>query len=95
MSRGHRGVLDHRANEIYRGLTPEDQALCQRLFLRLVQPGEGTEDTKRRVSFRELLPDDPARAEAVRRLIQTLADRDARLITTEGTGDVWRGRGGP
>ena len=83
--RGIEGVLDHRANEIYRNLTPVDQDLCRRLFLRLVQPGEGTEDTKRRVSYRELLPDDPARAEAVWKLVQTLASRDARLITTEGT----------
>ena len=58
-ARGIEGVLEHRANEIYRNLTPEDQELCRRLFLRLVQPGEGTEDTKRRVSYRELLPDDP------------------------------------
>jgi len=83
--RGIEGVLDRRANEIYRDLTPAEQDLCRRLFLRLVQPGERTEDTKRRVSYRELLPDDPARAEAVRKLVQTLASRDARLITTEGT----------
>ena len=57
--RGIEGVLDHRANEIYRTLTLEDKDLCRRLFLRLVQPGEGTEDTKRRVSYRELLPADP------------------------------------
>ena len=62
-----------------------DQDLCRRLFLRLVQPGEGTEDTKRRVSYRELLPDDPARAEAVRKLVQSLASRDSRLITTVGS----------
>ena len=84
-ARGIEGVLNHRANEIYRSLTPESQDLCRRLFLRLVQPGEGTEDTKRRVSYRELLPEDPARAETVRKLVQTLASRDARLITTEGT----------
>jgi hypothetical protein len=83
--RGIEGVLDHRANAIYGKLTPEDQDLCRRLFLRLVQPGEGTEDTKRRVPYRELLPADPARAEAVRQLVQALASRDARLITTEGT----------
>ena len=83
--RGIEGVLDHRANEIYRNLTPVDQDLCRRLFLRLVQPGEETEDTKRRVPYRELLPADPARAETVRELVQTLASRDARLITTEGT----------
>jgi hypothetical protein len=83
--RGIEGVLDHRAEEIYSNLTHEDQDHCRRLFLRLVQPGEGTEDTKRRVPYREFLPDDPARAEAVKKLVRTLADRDARLITTEGT----------
>jgi hypothetical protein len=82
--RGIEGVLDHRANEIYRILQPEDRELCRRLFLRLVQPGERTEDTKRRVSYRELLPADLMRAEAVKKLIGTLADRDARLVTTEG-----------
>ena len=83
--RGIEGVLDHRANEIYSTLTSEGQDLCRRLFLRLVQPGEGTEDTKRRVPYRELLPADSARAESVRKLVQTLASRDARLITTEGS----------
>ncbi len=82
---GVEGALQHRADEIYRMLTARDQDLCRRLFLRLVQPGEGTGDTKRRVSFRELLPDDTARAASVRKLVHTLANRDARLITTEGT----------
>jgi hypothetical protein len=82
---GVEGALEHRANEIYEGFKPEEQELCQRVFLRLVQPGEGSEDTKQRVSYRELLPDDPARAEAVRQVVKILADRDARLITTEGT----------
>ncbi len=83
--RGIEGILEHRANEIYRNLKAEEQELCRRLFVRLVQPGEGTEDTKRRASYREILPDDAARAEAVKSLVRTLADRDARLITTEGT----------
>jgi tetratricopeptide (TPR) repeat protein len=83
--RGIEGVLDHRADQIYSGLTPEDQDLCRRLFLRLVQPGEGTDDTKRRVSYNELLPYNPTRAHAVLRLVQTLASSEARLITTEAT----------
>jgi WD40 repeat protein len=83
--RGIEGVLDHRADAIYRSLSPEDQDLCRRLFLRLVQPGEGTKDTKRRVPYRELLPDDLVRADAIKRLIGTLAYRDSRLITTSGT----------
>jgi hypothetical protein len=82
--RGIEGVLDHRANEIYRTtMTAEEQDVCRRLFLRLVQPGEGTEDTKRRVPLSELLPDDPARAQAVRKLVQALARGDTRLIATD------------
>ena len=83
---GVEGTLEHRANETLQKLSQADQDLCRRIFLHLVQPGEGTEDTKRRVSYRELLPDDPARAEAVERVVGILADRDARLITTQGTG---------
>src|SRR6185436_7449004 len=51
--------------------------------LRLVQPGEGSEDTRRRASLRELLPDDPAKAGAVRAIIDRLADPESRLLTTE------------
>ena len=83
---GVEGALEHRANETLQKLSQADQDLCRRIFLRLVQPGEGTEDTKRRVFYRELLPDDPERAEAVRRVVRALANRDARLITTQGTG---------
>ena len=39
--RGIEGVLDHRANEIYRKLTPEDQDLCRRLFLPWCSRGKG------------------------------------------------------
>ena len=81
---GIEGTLEHRANEIFRNFNHEEQDVCRRIFLRLVQPGEGTEDTKRRVAYHELLPNDPARAEAVRRVIQRLADPEARLITAAG-----------
>ena len=80
---GAAGALEHRADEIYGSLSPEDQRLCQNLFLSLVQPGEGTEDTKRRVPIHELLPEDPAHSDALRRLINTLASRDVRLVTTD------------
>ena len=48
-----------------------------------MQLGEGTEDTKRRVTYRELLPDDPAQADRFREVIEKLADPDVRLITTD------------
>jgi cellulose biosynthesis protein BcsQ/WD40 repeat protein len=78
------GVVEQRAEAVFGQLSPEDRELCRRRFLRLVQPGEGTEDTRRRVSSRELMPDDPERAEAVRRLVRTLAGPGARLVTVDG-----------
>jgi hypothetical protein len=33
----------------------DEKELCRRTFLRLTQPGERTEDTKRRASMQELL----------------------------------------
>jgi uncharacterized Fe-S cluster protein YjdI len=43
--------------------------LCRRILLRLVQPGEGTADTKRRVPWREILPDAAEQA-PVEKIIQ-------------------------
>ena len=77
------GALQRKADAVYDSFTPEQQELCRRIFLRLVQPGEGSEDTRRRASLRELLPSDPAQAVAVRAIIGRLADPESRLLTTE------------
>jgi WD40 repeat protein len=74
------GALARYAQEEFEALTTEDQALARRIFTQLVQPGEGTEDT-RRVAAREDLGDDAWD------LVQHLADR--RLVVTgrdPGTG---------
>ena len=60
----------------------------------LVQPGEGSEDTRRRASLRELLPDDPMQARAVRAIINRLADPESRLLTT-GRQQTGSGEGTP
>ena len=39
---------------MYENLAPEEQAIVRHIFLRLTELGEGTEDTRRRVSFDEL-----------------------------------------
>ena len=77
------GALQRKADAVYGSFTPEQQELCRRVFLRLVQPGEGSEDTRRRASLRELLPDDPTQAGAVQAIISRLADPESRLLTTE------------
>ena len=82
---GVRGAIERRADEIYRSFNPEEQGICRRIFLHLVQLGEEAGDTtKRRVSYRELLPQDPEPAEAVRKVLLRLAGPKARLITTTG-----------
>jgi hypothetical protein len=76
---GIQGAIAHRAEAIYAGFDPAQQAITRRIMLRLTQPGEGTEDTRRRARKSELLPTGE-QAEATEAVIQTLAD--ARLVTT-------------
>ncbi len=73
------GALGAHADSVYRYLrSPELQSLAQRLFLELVQLGEGAPDTRRRAGKADLLAlGDPSEVEA---LVDTLAS--ARLLTT-------------
>jgi len=77
------GALQRKADAVYGTFTDEQKELCRRVFLRLVQPGEGSEDTRRRASLRELLPNNPEQAGAVQAIISRLADPESRLLTTE------------
>jgi len=51
---GVSGALAQRAEEIYYGLADPSRESARQVFLRLVAPGEGTEDTRRRVDRAEL-----------------------------------------
>jgi WD40 repeat protein len=83
-SGGVEGALARRANEVYGSMDPARRALARRVLLRLTAPGEGTEDTRRRATRRELAtgPGDAAEVGAV---VAALAE--ARLVTT-GTDDA-------
>jgi WD40 repeat protein len=74
------GALAQRAESVFSSFTPRQQQIARRMLLRLTQPGEGTEDTRRRAPRRELRPpqaDDNDNFEHVLgRLVQT------RLLTT-------------
>ena len=50
-------ALEERANTLYGRLSAEEQAAAKRLFVSLVTPGEGREDTRARID----MPDDEAR----------------------------------
>ena len=75
---GVHGAIAHTAESIYQNLSPEEQALAHDIFLRLTELGEGTEDTRRRASFEELMSHTENRND-VRDVLNRLAD--ARLIT--------------
>jgi hypothetical protein len=64
-----------------KAFSPAEQELCRRTFLRLTQPGEGTEDTKRRASMQELLSLSGTSSDE-EAIIQKLVDDS--LLTTEG-----------
>jgi WD40 repeat protein/transcriptional regulator with XRE-family HTH domain len=68
-SGGVSGALARRADDIYAGLSAPQQELARQLFLRLVTPGEGMEDTRRRIRRAELataaLTDDDAASAAL------------------------------
>ncbi len=52
---GTSGALARRADEVYSNFDTATQETVRQLFLRLVTPGEGAEDTRRRVLQSELL----------------------------------------
>jgi basic membrane lipoprotein Med (substrate-binding protein (PBP1-ABC) superfamily)/DNA-binding SARP family transcriptional activator len=51
---GIHGALSRRAEHTYADLAPGQQELAEQVFLRLVAPGEGTADVRRRVAATEL-----------------------------------------
>ena len=68
------GAIEKTAESVYNRLTPTQQDAAQQLFLRLVTPGEGQEDTR----ARSLIPDDPQQ----RDVINLFSDPKTRLLVT-------------
>ena len=80
-SGGVHGALAKHAEAVYDALQPEQRDVAERLLLRLVQPGEGTEDARRRIDLDELMTAGDERSE-VETVVRALADE--RLVTTGG-----------
>ena len=81
---GVEGALAARANATYESLPPKQQAIAQRVLMRLTEPGEGTEDHRRRALRAELITD-PAEQADVAAVIRALSDQ--RLVTV-GTDEL-------
>lgn len=52
---GIRSTLHSHATQVFYALTPDEQRIAKRIFLALVQLGDGTEDTRRRALKSELV----------------------------------------
>jgi WD40 repeat protein len=77
---GVEGAIAKRADAIFESFDSEGQSITRRVMLRLTQPGEGTEDTRRRATLDELITRSDE-AENIRAVVTALAN--ARLLTTD------------
>ena len=75
---GVRGAVAHTAEAVHTRCTPAEAAALRRLLLRLVNPGDGTEDTRRPVDRTEL-DTDGTTARVLEQLVRS------RLLTVDGT----------
>jgi WD40 repeat protein/basic membrane lipoprotein Med (substrate-binding protein (PBP1-ABC) superfamily) len=76
---GVRGAIARTADTVYnQQLSGEQQMIARNIFLRLTELGVGTQDTRRRARFAELVPN-PEAAHDVQEVLGTLAE--ARLVT--------------
>ncbi|MFD6999324.1 hypothetical protein ACFWA5_24385 [Streptomyces mirabilis] len=74
---GVQGAVAHTAEEVYARCTPVEAAAVRALLLRLVNPGDGAEDTRRPV-LRDELGDADTTARVLEQLVR------ARLLTVDG-----------
>jgi tetratricopeptide (TPR) repeat protein len=69
------GAVAQRANQIFTSLSQDQQAAARRLFVSLVTPGEGREDTRARAVY-------PEQDAAIAAVIDKFSAADARLLVT-------------
>jgi WD40 repeat protein/tRNA A-37 threonylcarbamoyl transferase component Bud32 len=83
---GVRGAIAHTAEEAFLARSPQEQVLMRQMFLRLTELGETTEDTRRRVSLTELIPEDEGGAQATAVLEQLAGSR--LLVVGDDTAEI-------
>lgn len=79
------GALAVKAQEIYDALSPLEQATARRALVRLVRLGEGTRDTRRRLTIHELCGRGQTE-EDVLEVLRHFATAGTRLVTLSGDG---------
>lgn len=87
---GLAGSISRRADDVYASFNADEQDATQRLFSRLVTPGDGNEDTRRRVERTDLagVPGRVVDAFVSARLLTADRDRTTRRPTVEVAHEV-------
>jgi DNA-binding SARP family transcriptional activator/WD40 repeat protein len=85
------GAIARTAENVFGGFTPEQRLQAQRLFLRLVEPGDSTEHTRRRVPFAHLEGSsiDPSVVDVLVEARLLTADAEGVEIAHEALIDAW------
>ncbi|MBT9317976.1 hypothetical protein IXB50_21405 [Leptothoe spongobia TAU-MAC 1115] len=78
------GALAGEAERVYQALPPEEQTIARRLFLALIQLGEGTRDTRRRIAVTRLVSHRD-NLKAVKQVLEKFSASSERLITCAAT----------
>jgi WD40 repeat protein/tRNA A-37 threonylcarbamoyl transferase component Bud32 len=82
---GVRGAIANTAEVVFTGCSQDQQALMRELLLRLTELGEGTEDTRRRVSLTELSRGD--QNDAATAVLEKLAGARL-LVVDDGSAEI-------
>ncbi|MDZ8263543.1 eIF2A-related protein [Nostoc sp. ChiQUE01b] len=80
-----KGALEKQADKVYDSLSQQEQGVAKKIFLELTEPGEGTEDTRKRILKNDLINDQHPK-ELLDPVISQLAD--ARLVVTNTVSNV-------
>jgi DNA-binding SARP family transcriptional activator/WD40 repeat protein len=81
-SGGVRGAVAHLADNVYDRLSQSERGVARGIFLRLAEPGVGTDDVRRRAPLDELIVDDEHAA-----VLATLVDHRL-VVTADETAEV-------
>ena len=86
---GVRGAIAHTAEQVYQDCSPDERVVMRRMFLRLTELGDATDDTRRRVPLAELLPADADVLERLARSRLVVVGDDSAEIAHEAVIREW------
>ena len=90
---GIKGALERQANSVYNSLDPKEKECAQWIFLNLTQLGEGTEDTRRRITKSDLVVEKYP-PKLVEKTLHTLTSAKLLVINLDRGNNVGQSRSG-